>query len=115
MAINNQTTVRIKRWEGSHHPTMAKITQLMQADGLRPYMWTNMPNHRYAVRSHGFHKVLYVIEGNLELILPDSNERVKMRAGDRAEIPAGVRHGTIVGTSGAKCVEASLNRRPGMK
>ncbi len=105
-----QTAVQIQRWEGGQHPSLTTITRLMQQQGLRPYMWTNMPNYRYAVRSHGFTKILYVIDGSLELILPDSNERVKLRAGDRAEIPAGVRHGTIVGTSGAKCVEASANQ-----
>ena len=31
-----------------------------------------------------------------------------LRAGDRLEIPAGVRHGAIVGGSGAKCVEAAV-------
>ena len=108
---SKQSAVRVQRWEGGQHPTMATITKLMQQEGLRPYMWTNMPNHRYAVRSHGFVKVLYVIDGNLELILPDSNERIKLRAGDRVDVPAGVRHGTIVGTTGAKCVEASIGSR----
>jgi quercetin dioxygenase-like cupin family protein len=108
---SKQSAVRVQRWVGGQHPTMTAITKLMQQEGLRPYMWTNMPNHRYAVRSHGFTKVLYVVEGNLELILPDSNERIKLRAGDRADIPVGVRHGTIVGTTGAKCVEASVGQR----
>jgi quercetin dioxygenase-like cupin family protein len=70
-----------------------------------------MPNHRYAVRSHGYDKVLYVIEGMVEITLPDVNQRMVLRAGDRIDVPAGVRHGTIVGTSGAKCVEAAVARR----
>jgi len=70
-------------------------------------MWVNTPNHRYAVRSHGYEKVLYVIEGTLELSFPDENQRVVLRAGDRIDIPAGVRHGTTVGNGGAKCVEAA--------
>lgn len=110
MATQHTAPVVIRRWSGGQHPTMANITQKMQAEGLRPYMWMNMPNHRYAIRSHGYHKVLYVIDGTLELIFPDSNERTKLRAGDRVDIKAGVRHGTIVGTSGAKCVEATIGR-----
>jgi mannose-6-phosphate isomerase-like protein (cupin superfamily) len=110
MAVNNDV-VRVKRWSGGQHPTMSAITRLMKQEGLRPYMWMNMPNHRYAVRSHGYDKVLYVIEGSVEVIFPDSNQRVTLRAGDRTDIPAGVRHGTIVGSSGAKCVEASIARR----
>jgi quercetin dioxygenase-like cupin family protein len=107
----NQTTVRLTRWHGGEHPTFSAITRQMKKEGLRPYMWVNMPNHRYGVRSHGYEKVLYVIEGTVEITLPDSNQRMIMRAGDRVDIPAGVRHGTIVGTNGAKCVEAAVARR----
>lgn len=108
---DHQNGVQVRRWQGGQHPTLGAITRQMQDEGLRPYMWMNMPNHRHAVRSHGYHKVLYVIDGTLEVTLPDSNQRVRLRSGDRLDIPAGVRHGTIVGMGGAKCVEASLNRR----
>jgi quercetin dioxygenase-like cupin family protein len=107
----NQTSVRLTRWRGGEHPTFSAITRQMKKEGLRPYMWVNMPNHRYGVRSHGYEKVLYVIEGTVEITLPDSNQRMILRAGDRVDIPAGVRHGTIVGTNGAKCVEAAVARR----
>ena len=105
MAIE-QTAVRITRWTGGQNPTLSVITRQMQKEGLRPYQWDNAPNYRYAVRSHGYNKVVYVVEGLLELTLPDANQRVRLRAGDRVEIPAGVRHGAIVGSAGVKCVEA---------
>lgn len=104
-----QKAVRVTRWSGGQHPTLQTITQRMRNEGLRPYMWMNMANHRYGVRSHGYNKVIYVIDGTLEITLPDSNERVQLRSGDRIDVPSGVRHGTIVGRSGAKCVEASLS------
>lgn len=110
MAIE-QSAVRVTRWSGGQHPTLSTITRYMQKEGLRPYEWDNSPNHRYAVRSHGYTKVMYVVEGTLEITLPDSNQRVRLRAGDRVDIPAGVRHGAIVGSSGARCVEASATRR----
>jgi quercetin dioxygenase-like cupin family protein len=75
-------------------------------------MWGNNPNHRYAVRSHGYDKVLYVVEGALEIILPDNNQKVRLRAGDRIDVPAGIRHGTIIGSGGARCVEAAISLRP---
>jgi quercetin dioxygenase-like cupin family protein len=109
MAID-QSVVRVIRWSGGQHPTLSGITREMKKQGLRPFMWDNAPNHRYAVRSHGYDKVLYVIEGTLEITLPDSNQRMRLRSGDRIDIPAGVRHGTIVGSSGVKCVEAALSR-----
>lgn len=107
------TTVAITRWQESQHPSMSRIMRLMKNDGLRPYMWVNMPNHRYAIRSHNYAKVLYVIDGTVEFTLPDSNQSVKLRSGDRIDIPAGVRHGTNIGNNGAKCVEAAKrNQRP---
>ncbi|MDZ4768641.1 MAG: cupin domain-containing protein [Chloroflexota bacterium] len=105
-----QDAVRLIRWTGGQHPTLSNITRQMQREGLRPYAWENTPNQRYAVRSHGFAKIMYVVEGTLEVTFPDSNQRVKMRAGDRIEIPAGVCHSTTVGINGAHCVEASAQR-----
>lgn len=111
MAIKQTTGVQVQRWCGGQHPTLQAITRMMREQGLRPYMWMNMANHRYAVRSHGYAKVLYVIDGMLEITLPDSNQRIVLRSGDRIDIPAGTRHGTIVGKTGAKCVEAALANR----
>lgn len=110
MAIQ-QDMVRVIRWTGGQHPTLSNITRQMQQEGLRPYSWENRPNYRYAIRSHGYSKIMYVIDGVLEITLPDTNQRVKLRAGDRIEIPAGIRHGANVGSSGAKCVEAAAQRR----
>ena len=104
-----EATIAITRWQGSQHPTMSNIIRVMKQEGLRPYTWANTPNHRYAVRSHNYNKVLYVLEGSVEITLPDNNQRVKLRIGDRIDIPAGVRHGTNVGSTGAKCVEAAVS------
>lgn len=89
---------------------MNNILTIMKSEGLRPYMWQNQANHRYAVRSHNYHKVLYVLEGTLEITLPDNNQRINLRRGDRIDLPAGVRHGVIVGRRGAQCVEAAIKR-----
>jgi quercetin dioxygenase-like cupin family protein len=107
----NQFAIRVTRWTGGQHPTHSSITRQMQKEGLRPYQWHNTPNYRYPVRSHNYEKVLYVIEGMIEVTLPESNQSVKLRAGDRVEIPAGMRHGIMIGGSGARCAEAAAVRR----
>jgi len=104
-AINN---IKVIRWRGGQHPTYQTITQKMQQEGLRPYTWTNGPNCRDTVRSHGYNKVLYCVEGMLEVVLPDVNQTVVLRPGDRMELPRGVRHATIVGPRGAQCVESIM-------
>lgn len=103
-----QTGVRVVRWNNTQHPSQSTIIRLMQKEGLTPYMTENKPNHRYAVRSHGYDKVMYLVEGALEVLLPDSNQVIRLRAGDRVEVPAGVRHAMQVGLHGAKYVEASV-------
>ena len=110
MAVK-QIAVRVKRWQGGQHPTLSNITRLVKQEGLRPYVWENNANHRHAVRTHGYHKILYVIEGTLNVVLPDSNQQVRLRGGDRMDIPAGVRHGIIAGSSGVRCMEAALRQR----
>jgi quercetin dioxygenase-like cupin family protein len=104
-----QKDVKITRWRGSEHPTFSNITRQMKKEGLRPYMWTNMANQRYGVRSHGYDKVLYVVDGSIEVSFPDLGQQMVMRPGDRVDVPAGVRHGTIVGSKGACCVEAAVS------
>jgi len=60
--VIKQSTIGLHAGIGSQHPTFSTITRDMKKEGLRPYMWVNMPNHRYAVRSHGYDKVLYVMK-----------------------------------------------------
>jgi mannose-6-phosphate isomerase-like protein (cupin superfamily) len=103
----SQATVRVVRWQASSHPTLSAINRLMLKEGLRPYLWSPSANKRQAVRSHGYHKTLFVVEGSVEIILPDSNERVVLRKGDRIDVPSGIRHGVIVGGGGAKCLESA--------
>jgi quercetin dioxygenase-like cupin family protein len=107
MAVKVKATVTITRWQGSQHPTKASILRIMKEQNLRPYLWDNTANYRIAVRSHNYDKVLYVLAGSIEVILPDSNQRVKLRVGDRIDIPASVRHGMNLGHTGAECVEAA--------
>ena len=78
----------------------------MQQEGLRPYTWSNGPNFRHTTRSHGYNKVLYCVEGSVEVVLPDVNQSVVLRPGDRLDLPRGVRHAAIVGPGGAQCVES---------
>jgi hypothetical protein len=96
--------IKVTRWRGSQHPTHQTITQQMAREGLRPYTWTQGPNFRDGVRSHGYSKVLYCVEGVLEIVLPDINQRITLRPGDRVELPRGVRHAAIIGPRGARCV-----------
>lgn len=105
--------VRVLRWRGGSHPTEQAIRLQLGREGVQPYAWTQRANFRYPLRSHAHDKVLYCVEGSLEVILPDLNQRTVLRSGDRIELPRHVRYALIIGERGARCLEgergASVN------
>jgi mannose-6-phosphate isomerase-like protein (cupin superfamily) len=106
-SLNRIGEIKLTRWKGAQHPTLQAITKQMEVEGLRPYSWSNGPNFRIAARSHGYTKIMYVVEGSLELVITDINQSVILRPGDRLELPRGMRHSTIVGPNGVRCVESA--------
>ena len=105
--LSRLNEIKLTRWRGAQHPTLQTITRQMEQEGLRPYAWSNGPNFRIAARSHGSTKIMYCIEGSLELLLPDINQSIVLRPGDRVELPRGVRHAAMTGPRGARCLEST--------
>jgi mannose-6-phosphate isomerase-like protein (cupin superfamily) len=104
----SQWEVLLTPWQMNTHPSLDAITRLMQREGLQTYAWRVKPNHRYPARSYNYRKILMVVEGTLDIILVDHQEAIRLKAGDRIEVPARVRHATLIGSQGAFCVEASV-------
>ena len=67
--------------------------------------WSNGPGDRYGRHDHGYHKVLFCVEGSIVFHLDDRD--VELQAGDRLDIPAGIAHAATVGASGCSCIEGS--------
>ena len=93
-------------WKGETLPTLAAIESVLQAEGLSAYTWSNGPGHRYNAHSHGYNKVIYVVDGSITLGLPVTGEHLDLCVGDRLELEAGVVHDAIVGPEGVLCLEA---------
>jgi len=98
--------VNIHRWQEPTPPSEAELRQIYRQEGLNPYAWSNAPHDTYATHSHGYHKVLFVLRGSITWILPDTNQEIETRPGDRIDLPAGVRHAARVGAEGVTCLEA---------
>lgn len=115
MTKTQLATTQVTRWRGGQHPTLALLKQNLENDGLRPFKWQHKANYRYGVRSHGFGKSIYCVEGGIEIFFPDIQQTVSLRPGDRIDIAAGVRHGITIGVYGATCLEGTpvVNRRRG--
>ena len=87
---------------------MADTAERLRAAGLEPTSWSNGPNDRYAAHDHDYDKVIVVASGSIAFGLPDRSEVVKLRVGDRLDLPAGTSHDAVVGQDGVSCLEAHL-------
>ena len=49
--------------------------------------------------------MIYVVRGSITSLLPQTNESLETRAGDRIELPRGTVHAAHVGPHGVTCLE----------
>ena len=97
---------RLVRWERATPPSENELRQIYAREGLSPYAWSNGPGDAYDAHTHGYHKVLYVVEGSITWILPESGQEIEARPGDRLDLPRGTLHAALVGPQGVVCLEA---------
>ena len=70
-----------------------------------PRPWGNGPGDAYRWHEHGYHKVLFCLEGSIVFHTLDGD--VALAAGDRLDLEPGTEHAATVGPAGCRCVEAS--------
>ena len=92
-------------WSYPLPPTEVSLRALMANEGLDPYTWSNGPFDVYSAHSHGFDKVIYVVQGSITFGLPELGQSLTLNAGDRLDLPAGVVHNAKVGAEGVVCLE----------
>jgi quercetin dioxygenase-like cupin family protein len=103
--------IAVTRWQEWTAPSEEALRKQMQAEGLSPQGWSNEPGDEYAVHSHSYTKILYCVRGSIRFMLPDRGEALDLGPGDRMVLPAGTRHGAIVGPAGVACIEAPRYER----
>lgn len=96
---------RVTPWVDPENPTESTLRQLMADEGLDPYVWSNRPFDIYSAHSHGYDKVIYVVRGSITFGLPELNQSLTLKAGDRLDLPAGIVHNANVGSEGVVCLE----------
>jgi quercetin dioxygenase-like cupin family protein len=99
------SNVIVQSWPREEAPTESTIHQMMTEEGVPPYRWSNGPGDVYAAHTHSYHKVIYVVQGSITFGLPKEGRKVSLQAGDRLDLPAGVRHDAVVGPEGVVCLE----------
>lgn len=72
--------------------------------GLDARIWSNDPGFRYDDHSHGYHKILFCLAGDIVFHTDDAD--IHLRPGDRLDVEPGTRHAATVGPEGVTCIEA---------
>lgn len=86
--------------------TRREVEGVFSAEGCsEPRFWGNGPGDTYAPHEHGYHKVLFCLDGSIVFHTDDGD--LELNGGDRLDLPAGTRHSATVGPEGCSCVEAS--------
>jgi quercetin dioxygenase-like cupin family protein len=86
--------------------TRAEAEAALIAEGGAPVRsWANGPGDRYGIHEHGYHKVLFCLEGSITFHTGEGD--VEMTAGDRLDLTPATPHGATVGPHGCMCLEAS--------
>lgn len=108
--ITGVSGATVTPWPGGEQANETAIRRKLDEARLRYYPWSNGPGDRYAAHTHSYTKVIYVVRGSITFGLPDTGERLVLRAGDRLDLPAGVVHDALVGGEGVLCLEAHRER-----
>jgi hypothetical protein len=91
--------------EGAASTRADALDAFLAEDCSPPRSWGNGPGDRYGRHTHGYHKVLFCLQGSITFHLGGGD--VALGAGDRLDLEPGTEHAATVGPQGCSCVEAS--------
>jgi quercetin dioxygenase-like cupin family protein len=100
--------LKVIPWSEPTPPTEEELQASLVKQDLRVYRWSNQPEEVYGGHTHGYHKVLCVVEGSIKIDCPTLHKVFALNPGDRLDLPAGTRHSAIVGPQGVICLEAHI-------
>ena len=85
--------------------SLEELRRRFEEEGLSPREWGKAPGDTYDWHAHGYHKVLYCVEGSIVFHTKDSGD-LEIHAGDRLDVEPGTDHAATVGPDGVRCIEA---------
>lgn len=90
---------------GSNEPGVPAAESRLRALGVEPHAWSNGPDERYGEHEHATTKLLVCAEGSITFLVGEAADPVRLTAGEGLVLPAGTRHGAVVGPRGCTCLE----------
>ena len=100
--------LKVTSWDQEEPPTEEDLKAELDEQELRIFNWSSPPEDVFAGHTHGYHKILYVVDGSIKFEFPTRHETINLNAGDRLDLPAGIRHNAVVGMDGVTCLEAHI-------
>ncbi len=83
----------------------------MNTEGLQPNRRFGALGDRRRTHILSHHQVIYVLKGSITIGLPERDQQLTLRAGDRLDLSAGVAYHAIIGSNGLVCLEAHCHRK----
>lgn len=91
--------MKIIRWKKTNgEPSLESIRALVAEEGLRCYTWSDAPGKFYPEHSHDEDELRWIVQGSITVGV--SGKEVRLKAGDRIELPAGTAHWAKVSEDG---------------
>jgi len=91
--------MKVSRWKKNQGaPSLETIRDLVANEGLRCYTWSDAPGKFYPEHTHNEDEMRWIVQGSLTVGV--NGKEVKLKAGDRIELPAGTAHWARVSEDG---------------
>lgn len=100
--------LKVTPWAEEDEVSEELMLSQIEDQELDVHRWSSSPDDVFAGHTHGFHKLLFVVEGSIKFDFPTRHKSLTLTTGDRLELPAGIRHSAIVGPEGVHCLEAHI-------
>jgi quercetin dioxygenase-like cupin family protein len=100
--------LKVTPWPDDTLPTEDELQDYFENQELKVLRWSQPSQGTMAGHTHGYHKVLFVLEGTVKFEFPTRHQTINLKVGDRLDLPAGVRHNVEAGDAGVRCIEAHV-------
>ncbi len=80
--------MQLTRWNRETKPSLDALRIALGNQGYRVSEWSDPPGTVYAVHTHEYAEVRWVVRGTLRIGLPEHGEEITLAAGDRLDLDA---------------------------
>ncbi|NJN96005.1 MAG: cupin [Anaerolineales bacterium] len=81
--------LKVIPWAGQTAPSEADLREALVKQELKVYQWSNRPEEVYVGHTHGYHKIVCVVEGSIKFDCPTHHKMFNLMPGDRLELRPG--------------------------